>query len=514
MTLSETRLRVDNSKYGDLFLLPEKFYIWFSTSLKLTSQKRDDIVAKNVAVIFGVLSFVFLTILLILFRPNINTPIIASLGLFFFGVRAAIDRGYSTSAKLLLCIVPPSITVTAAILPKLYSASFTDILYYDARFVLVLLSIIPCLIFSLRDRVALISTLGFLLALIILFDPVHNWLGVGYFQKGFASRSYYYINYITVVAFTGIVAGSLTLRKSVYVSEEKYRLTFQRLAHAFKKLKAQNEKITSQQAELVAASRVIETQKIALQERVEQINTNLQHANDELVRHNNELTQFSYAVSHNLRGPIARLLGLSNILTVEKAIQQDDGSIIVKHIQQSAKDLDEIIRDLGQIMDIRNNVLHRKERIDWETEWGKTRALLNLPDEFIRQHMSIDFSACKFVHGVRLMVSSVLYNLVSNAIKYQSPDRPLRLAIKTYCEGNQSVLEVADNGLGIDLEIFGSDVFKMYKRFHMHQDGKGIGLYLVKTQVDALGGSIHVSSKPNQGAIFKVRLPKSNIGAE
>jgi signal transduction histidine kinase len=476
--------------------------------LKITSQKRNDIVAKNVAFIFGVLSFTVLAILLGLFKPNINTPIIAGLGIFFFSMRLAIGRGYSVLAKLFLCLLPPLVTFIAAILPKLHSVSFTDILYYDARFILVLLSIIPCLIFDLKERTALIFTLGLILLLIVMFDPVHNWLGVGYFQKGFASRSYYYINYITVISFIGIVGASLTLKQSVYVSEEKYRLTFQRLALAFKNLKTQNEQITSQQAELVNATKLIETQKLALQDRVEQINANLQNANDELVRHNNELTQFSYAVSHNLRGPIARLLGLANILTMDKSIDQgDDGPVIVKHIQQSAKDLDEIIKDLGQIVDIRNNVLQRTEVIHWDSEWHKTRGLLNLPDHFVANHITLDFARCQSVRGVRMMVSSILYNLVSNAIKYQNPERPLQLAIRTYSETNQSILEIADNGLGIDLEHFGDDVFKMYKRFHTHQDGKGIGLYLVKTQVDALNGTIEIASKPNTGTVFKVKLP-------
>lgn len=476
--------------------------------MKSTSQKRNDIVAKNVAFIFGVLSFIFLAILLALFKPNVNTPIIAALGIFFFVIRFAISRGYSIPAKLLLCLVPPVITFMAAILAKVYGRNYTDILYYDARFILVMVSVIPCLIFDLKERVALAVTLTVVFFLIIMFDPVHNWLGVGYFQKGFASRSYYYINYITAITFIGLIAGSLTLKQSVQLSEKKYRLTFERLAFAFKNLKSQNEKIRSQQDELVKASRLIETQKLALQDRVEQINADLQDANDELVRHNNELTQFSYAVSHNLRGPIARLLGLSNILTVDKSLDDaEDGAVIIKHIQQSAKDLDEIIRDLGQIMDIRNNVLQRSELIEWDVEWRKTRSLLNLPDHYVASHLQIDFTKCPSVHGVRMMIGSILYNLVSNAIKYQSRERSLKMEIHTYCENNHCILEVSDNGLGIDLEQFGADVFKMYKRFHVHQDGKGIGLYLVKTQVDALNGSIEIESKPNEGTRFRVKLP-------
>lgn len=474
-----------------------------------TSQKRNDIVAKNVAVIFGSLSFFVLVVLLIWFGPNINTPIIAGLGIFFFLTRLAISRGYSTTGKLLLCIVPPVVTSVAALLPKLYANSFSDILYYDSRFVLVLLSTLPCLVFDLKERAALWTTLGITLSLIILFDPLHNWFSVGYYQKGFTGRSYYYINYITVVTFIGMVGGAFTLKQSVFVSEEKYRLTFQRLALAFKNLRLQNEKIKTQQAELVNANALIEQQKTALEERVDQINANLQNANDELVRHNNELTQFSYAVSHNLRGPIARLLGLANLLTIQKLSEIDtDGPIIIRHIHQSAKDLDEIIKDLSQIVDIRNNVLQRKELIYWDSEWTKTRGLLNLSDRFTTDHIRVDFQEAPTVHAVRMMVSSILYNLVSNAIKYQSPERDLTIDIRTFCEDSVNVLQVSDNGLGINLASFGVDVFKMYKRFHTHQDGKGIGLYLVKTQVEALSGKIEIESALNVGTTFRVKLPR------
>lgn len=473
-----------------------------------TSQKRNDIVAKNVAVIFGSLSFILLGVLVTLFGPNINTPIIAGLGIFFFLIRLAISQGYSTIGKLLLCLVPVIVTFVAALLPKLYATSFTDILYYDSRFVLVLLSSLPCLVFDLKERGALWSTLAVCLLLILLFDPVHNWLSVGYYQKGFTGRSYYYINYVTVVAFFGIVGGAFTLKQSVFVSEEKYRLTFQRLALAFKNLRLQNEKIKSQQAELVKANELIEQQKAALEDRVHQINVNLQNANEELIRHNNELTQFSYAVSHNLRGPIARLLGLANLLTVQKLSEIDtDGPIIIKHIHQSAKDLDEIIKDLGQIVDIRNNVLQRKELIYWESEWAKTRGLLNLSDNFVNEHIRIDFKKAPTVHGVRMMVTSILYNLVSNAIKYQSPERELAIEITTSSNDGAHVLEVVDNGLGINLASFGVDVFKMYKRFHTHQDGKGLGLYLVKTQVEALNGKIEIESTLNVGTTFRVKFP-------
>jgi len=101
----------------------------------------------------------------------------------------------------------------------------------------------------------------------------------------------------------------------------------------------------------------------------------------------------------------------------------------------------------------------------------------------------------------------MFFNLLSNSIKYRDPSRQLIIEIRSGFDHNGSRIEITDNGLGIDLSRFGDDLFKMYKRFHLHTEGKGLGLYLVKLQVSALGGTIIASSKENKYTKFTLSLP-------
>jgi hypothetical protein len=99
--------------------------------------------------------------------------------------------------------------------------------------------------------------------------------------------------------------------------------------------------------------------------------------------------------------------------------------------------------------------------------------------------------------------------LISNGIKYRSPQRPLKMKIRTTKGKGTIALEVSDNGLGMNLDQFSRSIFGLYKRFHTHTDGKGLGLYLVKLQIESLGGKIEVASELNVGTTFKVIFPDS-----
>ena len=101
-----------------------------------------------------------------------------------------------------------------------------------------------------------------------------------------------------------------------------------------------------------------------------------------------------------------------------------------------------------------------------------------------------------------------MHKLISNAIKYRSPERQLIVNIESYEEGNYSCLINKDNGLGIDLKKYRSRVFGLYNQFHDHVKGKGTGLYLVKAETEALGGNIQIESEVNIGTTFKIYFPK------
>jgi signal transduction histidine kinase len=175
----------------------------------------------------------------------------------------------------------------------------------------------------------------------------------------------------------------------------------------------------------------------------------LLNTNEELVKYNNELVQFSYTVSHNLRGPVARLLGLTRLLKITEEL--DERGQLQNLILKSSEELDEILKDISLIVDIRNEIYRVRERVYFEDELKKALSLLgvNVKDEY---NFIVDLSSSTSIFGVRPMLQSIIYNLLSNAIKYQSPDRQLQIRVKSYARsGSKTILEVSDNGIGIDL---------------------------------------------------------------
>jgi signal transduction histidine kinase len=112
----------------------------------------------------------------------------------------------------------------------------------------------------------------------------------------------------------------------------------------------------------------------------------------------------------------------------------------------------------------------------------------------------------KTIKYPRVYFESILYNLLSNAIKYSSTERPPEIFVETVSNNNQVQLKVKDNGIGIDLDKHRDSIFKLNKTFHEGFDSKGVGLFITKTQIETLGGSIMVNSEVNKGTEFIVTL--------
>jgi signal transduction histidine kinase len=271
----------------------------------------------------------------------------------------------------------------------------------------------------------------------------------------------------------------------------------------------QREELMLSSERLEEANRLIQRQKMDLERyannlehSVQATSNELSKTNEALVKRNNDLMQFSYTLSHNLRGPVARLLGLTNL--AKRAPEQSD---INELIAKSARDLDEVLRDLGQILDTGTEIYAVMEDVSLRHEWNRAVRLLedNINDDVI---LDVDFDQVNSIRGVKAMVQSVFYNLLSNALKYKSPERPLFVQVKSLAKSNATIIEFSDNGVGIDLERYGKDIFKLYKRFHTSTQGKGVGLYLVKMQVESMNGNITVHSKVNTGTKFRMNFFK------
>jgi light-regulated signal transduction histidine kinase (bacteriophytochrome) len=230
--------------------------------------------------------------------------------------------------------------------------------------------------------------------------------------------------------------------------------------------------------------------------------------NQELVRQNNELQQFTYIVSHNLRAPVANLLGLVSLYRTYDPTHEVN-KIALDNIRIVSQQLDYIVRDLNEIVEIKQQVIEEtKENVSLEEELREILHNLERQIYLAQAQINIDFSKVSHIFTIRKYLNSILLHLLSNALKYKHPDRLPIIHVFTELSDNQIRLMVQDNGLGIDLKKNGAKIFGFHKRFHSHVEGKGMGLYLVKLQTEALGGHIEVDSKLDEGSVFKVYLPR------
>lgn len=292
--------------------------------------------------------------------------------------------------------------------------------------------------------------------------------------------------------------------ESIQLQADKLREANDELGKLYREVIEKKEEIQAQAEELTESYEHISTMNQSLQVLVDEKTRDLLKTNEELIKQNNELLQFSYTVSHNLRGPVARLLGLSDLLLSPTSPQERD--MFVQLIYKTSQDLDSVMRDLSKIIDVRNELHQVKERVDLEMEWNKCCGLVR---ELIPQSavIKMDFKV-REIFTIRAMVHSIFYNLLSNAIKYKSSKRDLIITGGTHSENGMPRIDFEDNGIGIDLNKYQGSLFKLFKRFHTHVEGRGLGLSLIKSQIESLNGTILVSSKVDQGTHFVILIPE------
>ncbi len=222
----------------------------------------------------------------------------------------------------------------------------------------------------------------------------------------------------------------------------------------------------------------------------------------ELSAKNRDLEQFAFITSHNLRAPVANLLGLIDLYNGADPGDPTNG-VVIEQMGQATGKLDEIIRDLNELLSVRKQLHQLPETVRFAEVFDSIRQSLHLQLQQAGALTETDFGV-ESVQAVRSYVQSILFNLLSNALKYRSPDRTLRVRVQTRREDGYVRLSVADNGMGIDLEKHGPKLFGLYRRFHTHVEGKGLGLHLVKTQIEALEGKVTVESREGAGTTFNI----------
>ncbi len=226
----------------------------------------------------------------------------------------------------------------------------------------------------------------------------------------------------------------------------------------------------------------------------------------DLVNRNKDLEQFTYIVSHNLRAPVANIIGITNIVN-DVTMSFDQKTSFLDALAVSVNRMDDVIRDLNNILQVRNNLNETKMSLKFRdiiTDIKLSLGSLISANDIV---ILTDFKNVEGIHAIKSYIYSVFYNLVSNSIKFRRPNVKLLVEVKSNHVGNSLVLKFTDNGLGIDLSTKGDQIFGLYKRFHRHIEGKGMGLFMVKTQVESMGGIISVESKVGIGTTFTIEFP-------
>ncbi|AVR44951.1 histidine kinase [Christiangramia fulva] len=232
---------------------------------------------------------------------------------------------------------------------------------------------------------------------------------------------------------------------------------------------------------------------------------NLQNSLDIIATQNSRLFNFAHIVSHHLRSHSSNLSLIVELLREAKT--DTDKLDLLANVEDVSENLDTAISRLNDIVSIQTSL--RKERVWIKFEEALEVVLASISSLINRENAKIvaEFHDLKEIRYIPEYLESILLNLITNAIRYKQPGRKPVIFIQTYTEHDKEYLEVSDNGMGIDLEEYGEKMFGMYKTFNQNNpEAKGIGLFITKNQVEALGGNISVSSTVEIGTTFKIKF--------
>lgn len=224
---------------------------------------------------------------------------------------------------------------------------------------------------------------------------------------------------------------------------------------------------------------------------------------DELMKNNQDLQQFSFITSHNLRAPVANLLSLLSLYNKEKP-EDAFNQVLIEKFEQATQQLNQTLNDLVNVLVIKSNNNIEKETINFiQVYLGVRKNIENLLSDK-KGKIEVDFTEIEEIQYNKIHIESLFLNMITNAIKYSSPDRKPLIKISSHLLDEWVLVKFKDNGLGMDLKRYGDRLFGLYQRFHGNIDGKGLGLYMTKSQITTMGGKIEVESELGKGTTFNI----------
>ncbi len=223
---------------------------------------------------------------------------------------------------------------------------------------------------------------------------------------------------------------------------------------------------------------------------------------------NERLQNFAHIVSHNIRSHSSNMSSLVHFMEASKDVVEKEK--LFGMLKTSTVKLEETIENLNEIITVNQNL--QKPRLE-KNLCGEVNNTLKVLSGDIRKNeinIIVDLSPNITVKVIPAYLDSILLNIISNAIKYHSDSKKCIININAIKIKEYTILQIKDNGLGIDMSKNAAKLFGMYQTFHDNKDSMGFGLYITKNQIEAMDGKIEVESEVNQGSTFKVYFKNEN----
>lgn len=228
-----------------------------------------------------------------------------------------------------------------------------------------------------------------------------------------------------------------------------------------------------------------------------------------LQKKNNQLLSFAHITSHNLRSPIVNLNSLLHFIKI--AENEEESKLLIDKLDKVVIHINDTLNELIDALKVQEDTDIAHHELSFENVFNETIEVLAGQIMSSEAEITRNFSKVESIYYPKSYLDSIFLNLMSNAIKYRSPKRKPKVHFETYIDKGVIVLTVSDNGLGIDLNKYKDKLFGLNKTFHRHPEAKGFGLYMTKTQIEAMGGTITLDSEVDFGSTFKIHFNKFSI---
>lgn len=245
--------------------------------------------------------------------------------------------------------------------------------------------------------------------------------------------------------------------------------------------------------------------------RIMEQNAKLLAITEDLKRKNDQLEEFTQIVSHNLRSPVGNILTLLSFF--EGSEKAEEKAEYLSLLKESSLTTQQTLHELNEVLKIKQNKNIPRQDLSFEKVLQQVKSMLSAKITEVSASIEGDFKRAPNIHYPNIYLESIFLNLLSNSLKYIHVDRKPEISFRTFHSHSSIILEVSDNGLGINLERYGHQVFKLHKTFHKHPESRGIGLFMIKNQIEALGGEISIASQVDKGTTIFVNFNKYNSDA-